>query len=57
MKIIILNIILVLSGITAMTSISSAEPMKSKMSGKMLGKKSVFALKMAGRKTWEDHIT
>ena len=42
MIIIILNIIMVLFGITAMASISSAETMKGKMSGKMLGNKSVF---------------
>jgi len=49
--------ILVVFVITAMVSISSAEPMKGKMTGKMLCNKSVVDLRMGMRKLWEDHIT
>ncbi len=57
MIIIILNIILVLFGITALVSTLSVEPMKGKMRGKILGTKFVFDLKIAERKTWEDPIS
>jgi hypothetical protein len=49
--------ILVVFVITAMVSISSAEPMKGKMTSKMLCNKSVVDLRMSMRKLWEDHIT
>ena len=57
MKRIILSVILVLFVVGAMASISSAEPMKGEMSGKMLCTQSVIDLRMAMRKLWEDHIT
>ena len=42
--------------VTLMVGISSAEPMKSKATGKMVCNKSVIDLRMAMRKLWEDHI-
>ncbi len=49
--------ILVVFAITAMVSISSAEPMKGKMTSKMICNKSVVDLRLGMRKLWEDHIT
>ena len=57
MKKVILSCILVVFAITAMVSISSAEPMKGKMADTMLCSKSVVDLRLAMRKLWEDHIT
>ena len=57
MKKVILSCILVVFAITAMVSISSAEPMKGKMAGEMLCNKSVVDLRLAMRKLWEDQIT
>jgi len=57
MKKVILSCILVVFAITAMVSISSAEPMKGKMSGKMLCSKPAVDLRLGMRKLWEDHIT
>ncbi len=57
MKKSILGCILVVFVIAAMVSISSAEPMKSKMQTKMVITKSSVELKMNMRKLWEDHIT
>ena len=57
MKKVILSCILVVFAITAMVSISSAEPMKGEMSGKMLCSKPAVDLRLGMRKLWEDHIT
>ena len=57
MKKVILSCILIVFAITAMVSISSAEPMKGKMSGKMLCSKPAVDLRLGMRKLWEDHIT
>jgi hypothetical protein len=57
MKKVFLSCILVVFAITAMVSISSAEPMKGKMSGKMLCSKPAVDLRLGMRKLWEDHIT
>jgi hypothetical protein len=57
MKKVILSCISIVFAITAMVSISSAEPMKGKMSGKMLCSKPAVDLRLGMRKLWEDHIT
>jgi hypothetical protein len=57
MKKVILSSMLVMFLITSMAGISSAEPMKGKMTGTMICNKSVVDLRMAMRKLWEDHIT
>ncbi|MFZ2197181.1 MAG: hypothetical protein WAV13_05565 [Thermodesulfovibrionales bacterium] len=57
MKKVILSCSLVVFAITAMVSISSAEPMKGEMSAKMLCSKPAVDLRLGMRKLWEDHIT
>lgn len=57
MKKVILSGLLVMFCISSMAGISSAEPMKGKMAGKMICSKSAVDLRMAMRKLWEDHIT
>lgn len=52
----VLSCILAVFIIASMVSISSAEPIKGKMPGKMLCNKSVVDLKLTMRKLWEDHI-
>jgi hypothetical protein len=56
MKKVILSCILAVFAITAVESISSAEPMKGAKTDTMLCNKSVVDLRMAMRKLWEDHL-